>query len=125
RLVPERVDEVYARYGSEEGLVSRLIDRRVNELVRTVFGTFNAVEAIQTRASLNKQISDAVLAVIDAQIVVIESVQVEDIAFSEAYEQSVEARMMAEVEVERRSQELEQQRIQAQIVVTEAQGAAD
>lgn len=33
--------------------------------------------------------------------------------------------MMAEVEVQRRSQELEQQIIQAQIVVTEAQGAAD
>lgn len=33
--------------------------------------------------------------------------------------------MMAEVEVQRRSQELEQQRIQAQIVVTQAQGAAD
>ena len=38
-------------------------------------------------------------------MVEIESVQVEDIAFSTAYEQSVEARMMAEVEVQRRSQE--------------------
>lgn len=125
RLVPEMVDKVYAQYGSEDGLVSRLIDRRVNELARTVFGTFNAVEAIQLRGSLNQQISDAILGVIDSSIVVIESVQIEDIAFSTAYEQSVEARMMAEVEVQRRSQELEQQIIQAQIVVTEAQGAAD
>ncbi|HRN19599.1 MAG TPA: SPFH domain-containing protein [Trueperaceae bacterium] len=125
RLVPERVDEVYAQFGSEEGLVSRLIDRRVNELLRTVFGQFNAVEAIQQRSSLNQKVYDAVMAVIDPSIVVIESVQVEDIAFSSAYEQSVEARMMAEVEVQRRSQELEQQRIQAQIVVTQAQGAAD
>lgn len=125
RLVPEEVDEVYAQYGSEDGLVSRLIDRRINELARTVFGQFNAVEAIQQRGSLNKQISDALLSVIDPAIVVIESVQIEDIAFSSAYEQSVEARMMAEVEVQRRSQELEQQVIQAQIVVTQAQGAAD
>ena len=65
------------------------------------------------------------MAVIDPEIVAIESVQIEDIAFSTAYEQSVEARMMAEVEVQRRSQELEQQIIQAQIVVTQAQGAAD
>ncbi len=125
RLVPEKVDEVYAQFGSEEGLVSRLIDRRVNELVRTVFGQFNAVEAIQQRASFNQKVSDAIVAVIDPTIVVIESVQVEDVAFSAAYEQSVEARMMAEVEVQRRSQELEQQRIQAQIVVTQAQGNAD
>ncbi len=125
RLVPELVDEVYAQYGSEEGLVTRLIDRRVNELARTVFGQFNAVEAIQQRGSLNQQIFDAVIAAVDKPMVVIESVQIEDIAFSTAYEQSVEARMMAEVEVERRSQELEQQRIQAQIVVTQAQGDAD
>ncbi len=125
RLVPELVDEVYAQYGSEDGLVSRLIDRRVNELARTVFGQFNAVEAIQERSSLNRQIYDAIIAVVDKPMVVIESVQIEDIAFSSAYEQSVEARMMAEVEVERRSQELEQQRIQAQIVVTQAQGDAD
>ncbi len=125
RLVPEMVHEVYAQFGSEDGVVSRLIDRRVNELVRTVFGQFNAVEAIQQRSSLNQKVADAVMAVIDPSIVVIESVQVEDIAFSTAYEQSVEARMMAEVEVQRRTQELEQQRIQAQIVVTQAQGAAD
>lgn len=125
RLVPELVDEVYAQYGGEQGLVTRLIDRRVNELARTVFGQFNAVAAIQERASLNRQIQESVLAAVDRPMVVIESVQIEDIAFSEAYEQSVEARMMAEVEVERRGQELEQERIQAQIVVTQAQGDAD
>ncbi|HET8984224.1 MAG TPA: prohibitin family protein [Trueperaceae bacterium] len=125
RIVPEMVNEVYSQFGSEDGLVSRLIDRRVNELAKTVFGRFNAVEAIQMRGSLNQQVSDSIIAVIDQNVVVIESVQIEDIAFSSAYEQSVEARMMAEVEVQRRTQELEQQRIQAQIVVTQAQGAAD
>ncbi len=125
RLVPELVDEVYAQFGSEDGLVQRLIDRRVNELARTVFGQFNAVEAIQQRSSLNLQIYEEVIKAIDTPSVIIESVQVEDVAFSTAYEQSVEARMMAEVEVQRRSQELEQQRIQAQIVVTQAEGDAE
>ena len=125
RLVPELVDQVYSQYGSEEGVLTRLIDRRVNELARTVFGQFNAVEAIQERSRLNRQIYEAVLAAVDRPFVQIESVQVEDIAFSTAYEQSVEARMMAEVEVQRRTQELEQQRIQAQIVVTQAQADAD
>lgn len=125
RLAPELVDQIYATYGSEEGMVNRLIDRRVNELARTVFGQFNAVEAIQQRSSLNQQIFDEILRAIDDHAVIIESVQVEDVAFSVAYEQSVEARMMAEVEVQRRSQELEQELIQAQIVVTQAQARAD
>lgn len=126
RLAPDMVDNIYATFGSEDGMVNRLIDRRVNELARTVFGQFNAVEAIQQRGSLNQQIYDEVLRAIgDTPSVIIESVQVEDVAFSSAYEQSVEARMMAEVEVQRRSQELEQEMIQAQIVVTQAQGRAD
>ena len=69
RLVPELVDQVYAQYGSEEGLVTRLIDRRVNELARTVFGQVNAVEAIQERSRLNRQIFDAVLAAVDRPMV--------------------------------------------------------
>src|SRR5690606_27620654 len=88
RSAPDQAGEVYATYGSEEGLVSRLIDRRVSELAKTVFGRFNAVEAIQMRGSLNQQVSDAIINVIDQNVVVIESVQIEDIAFSTAYEQS-------------------------------------
>lgn len=126
RLVPEFVGEIYSQFGNEEALMSRMIDRRVLELTKTVFGQFNAPEAIQQRASLNQRISDAiVLSLGSIQGLVVESIQIEDIAFSSAYEQSVEARMMAEVEVQKRAQELEQQRIQAQIVVTQAQGAAD
>lgn len=124
RLVPEEVDEVYGQYGGEDGIVNRLVDRRVNELARTVFGQFNASEAIQQRALLNQQISSAIIAAVAGPIIV-ESVQVEDIAFSTVYEQSIEARMLAEVEVQKRTQELEQQRVQAQITVTQAQAAAD
>lgn len=125
RLVPEEVDEVYGQYGGEEGIVNRLVDRRVNELARTVFGQFNASEAIQQRALLNQQISTAIIAAVAGGPIIVESVQVEDIAFSTVYEQSIEARMLAEVEVQKRTQELEQQRVQAQITVTQAQASAD
>lgn len=124
RIVPEEVDDVYAQYGSEAGIISRLIDRRVNELAKTVFGQFNASEAIQERARLNRQVSEAIQAAVVGPII-IESIQIEDVAFSVTYEQSIEARMLAEVEVQRRTQELEQQRVQAQITVTVAQAEAD
>lgn len=124
RILPGEVDEVYAQYGSEEGLVTRLIDRRVNELAKTVFGQFNAGEAIQERGRLNQDVSQAITAALTGPLIV-ESVQVESVAFSEVYEQSIEARMLAEVEVQKRTQELDQQRVQAQITVTQAQAEAD
>lgn len=124
RILPGEVDDVYAQYGSAEGMVTRLIDRRVNEHAKTVFGLFNASEAIQERGRLNQQVSEAITNALTGPILV-ESVQVESVAFSEVYEASIEARMLAEVEVQKRTQELDQQRVQAQITVTVAQAEAD
>jgi regulator of protease activity HflC (stomatin/prohibitin superfamily) len=89
-----------------------------------VFGQFNASEAIQERAKLNAQIAAAIAESVSGPLL-IESIQIEDVAFSLTYEASIEARMLAEVEVQKRTQELEQQRVQAQITVTQAQAEAD
>lgn len=124
RLPPDQVEEIYAQYGGEDSLVARLIDRRVYELVKTVFGRFNASTAIQERQRLNAEIADAIQSAV-AGPVIIDGVQIEDISFSAVYEQSIEARMLAEVEVQKREQELAQQKVQAEITVTQAQAQAD
>lgn len=127
RILPGSVEQVIRQYGGEEGVVSRVIDRRVNELVKTVFGQFNAATAIQDRGRLNAEVGSAVQNAVnsDTSVVFVESVQIEDVAFSAIYEQSIEARMLAEVEVQKREQELAQQRVQAEITVTQAQAEAD
>lgn len=124
RLPPDQVQEIYTQYGGEEGLVSRLIDRRVFEQVKTVFGKFNASEAIQDRGRLNAEVAAAIQKSVGGPVIV-DSVQIEDISFSTVYEQSIEARMLAEVEVQKRTQELAQQKVQAEITVTQAQAQAD
>lgn len=52
--------------------------------------------------------------------VVIDGVQIENIDFSDAYEKSIEDRMKAEVAIATRKQNLETEKIQAQIAVTQA-----
>ena len=72
---------------------------------------------------------DAAKALTDAisydPIFAIEGVQIEDIAFSSEYIRSVEARMQAEVEVQRQQQTLAQEKIKAEIAVTQATGRAN
>lgn len=123
---PSRVAELYARYGSIENAVARLLDPKVYEQSKNVFGQFAAVTAIQERGRLNNDIENAVRAGIgkDAPIV-IETVQIENIDFSDAYEQSIEARMLAEVEVQKLKQNAEREKVQAQITVTQAGAKAD
>ncbi|SFT47562.1 prohibitin family protein [Mesorhizobium sp. YR577] len=124
RIPVDQVDTVYEKYGSEEGLLSRLVERKVFEETKTVFGRFNAVTAIQERGRLNQEIAEAIQRSV-AGPVVIDSVQIENIDFSDAYEQSIEQRMLAEVEVQRLRQNAEREKVQAEITVTQANAQAD
>lgn len=124
RLPTDQVAEIYTQYGGEDGVVSRLIDRRVFEQVKNVFGQFNAVTAIQERARLNAEVQTAIQTVVSGPVI-IESVQIENIDFSDAYESSIEQRMLAEVEVQKLKQNAEREKVQAEIVVTQAQAQAN
>ncbi len=124
RLTPGRVSRIHEDYGSEEGLVLRLIDRRVYEQVKNVFGQFNAVTAIQERARLNAETQEAIRKSVLGPVI-IDAVQIENIDFSDAYEQSIENRMLAEVEVQKLRQNAEREKVQAEITVTQANAKAE
>lgn len=124
RLPSDQVEAIYATYGGEEGIAARLLDRQVLEEVKNVFGQFNAVTAIQDRARLNAEVQSAVLAAVRGPII-IESVQIENIDFSDIYENSIEQRMLAEVEVQKVTQNAAREKVQAEISVIQAQAAAD
>jgi len=116
---------VYTQYGDLEGAVMRLIDPRLTAGVKTIFGQYDAVRAIQERAALNTDFDAAVTSAIDGGPINILSVQIENIDFSDAYEQSVEQRMLAQVEIQRREQNLRTTEVEAQIARTRAEGEAE
>jgi regulator of protease activity HflC (stomatin/prohibitin superfamily) len=115
---------LYMQYGDLDGAIRRLIDPRVISGVKTIFGQYDAARAIQERAALNIDFGEAVTSAITGPINVI-SVQIENIDFSEAYEQSVEQRMLAQVEIQRREQNLRTTEVEAQIARTRAEGEAE
>lgn len=124
QLPADRVEEIYAQYGGEDGLVNRLVDRQVNEAIRTVFGRFNAAEAVQQRERLAMEFRIAVQAAVQGPVNIV-STQIENIDFSDAYEESIEQRMLAEVEVQRIQQNAEREKVQAEIRVIQAQAEAE
>lgn len=124
RIPPDQVSEVYANYGGIDGLLNRVLYPQVREETKTVFGRFNAVTAIQERGRLNIEVGEAIQQSVVGPIIV-EGVQIEDITFSDAYEASIEQRMLAEVEVQKIRQNAEREKVQAEIVVTQAKAQAD
>ncbi|MCB1475742.1 MAG: prohibitin family protein [Rhodobiaceae bacterium] len=124
RLLPDKVAEIYAEYGGEDGIVSRLLDRQVPTQVKNVFGQYNAITAVQERARFNTDVSAALQTAVDGPIIVL-GVQIENIDYSAAYETSVEQRMLAEVEVQKLRQNAEREKVQAEITVTQAKARAE
>lgn len=124
RVAPEKVAELYSAYGSVEGALARVIRPNVNQHAKIVFGGYTAVSAIQDRGKLNAEIEDAIRRGSTGPVQV-ESVQVENIDFSKAYEQSIEQRMLAEVEVQRLRQNADREKVQAEITVTQAMARAN
>jgi regulator of protease activity HflC (stomatin/prohibitin superfamily) len=125
RLASDKVEQIYSEFGGQDGIVSRLLDRQVPEEVKNVFGKFNAVTAIQERARLGMEIQEAIQKAATNSMMIVESVQVENIDFSDAYEKSIEQRMLAEVEVQKVQQNAEREKVQAEILVIQAKAEAD
>lgn len=124
RLPADQVEQIYSEYGGEEGVLTRLLDRQVYNEVKNVFGKYNAVTAINDRGRLVADVQSALQTIVKGPII-IESVQIENIDFSNVYEDSIEARMLAEVEVQKVMQNAEREKIQAEIAVIQAQAQAD
>jgi regulator of protease activity HflC (stomatin/prohibitin superfamily) len=117
--------ELYTQYGDLDTAVRRLIDPRLTAGVKSIFGQYDAVRAIQERAALNIDFGMAVTSAIDGGPINIISLQIENIDFSDAYEQSVEQRMLAQVEIQKREQNLRTTEVEAQIARTKAEGEAE
>ena len=124
RLSADKVAEIYTQFGSEDGVVERLIAPRVQEELKTIFGGFNAERAIRERSDLNSQVQSAIAEAVKCPVT-IEGVQIENIDFSDAFEQAVEQRAQAEVEVAKFRQNDEREKVTAEITVTQANAAAD
>jgi regulator of protease activity HflC (stomatin/prohibitin superfamily) len=123
---PEKVADLYAKFGRLDAAVNQVVSPVVNQQVKVVFGRYTAVKAIQERGALNGAIKDAITDTLKYDpMIIIESVQLENIEFSQNYLHSIEQRMLAEVEVQKLQQNAEREKVQAQITVTQATAKAN
>jgi regulator of protease activity HflC (stomatin/prohibitin superfamily) len=121
---PGEVQSIYEQYRDLQSLASRLVQPRVLEVTKTIFGGFTAQSAIQDRGKLNADVQAGIQEAVRGPVT-IDGVQITNIDFSDSYEDAVEARMKAQVEVEKSRQKVFNEQQLAQITVTQAQAAAD
>jgi len=123
-IPPSAVAEVVTEFGNEQQMVDRLVTPRVHSEFKVVFGQFTAVTAIQERGKLTAEATATLQHAVKGPVRIV-GLQIENIDFSDAYEKSIEQRMLAEVEVQKLRQNAEREKVQAEITVTVARANAD
>lgn len=118
------IADIFTTYGSRDRLYRAVVLPKAVEAVKNVFGTYDAVTVIQQRAKFNTDVSANLKSLLQGYPVEINGVQVQDISFSDAYENAVEARMMAQVEVQKKEQEKQTTQITADMAVINAESRA-
>lgn len=122
-LPAAEVQKMYTSFSTLDGFQERIIDRQVPTQVENVFGQYTAISSVQNRVQFIADLNTAIKKSIPGPVI-IESIQIENIDFSKAYEKSVEDRMRAEVDVETQKQNLEKEKVSADIKVTQAEAEA-
>lgn len=119
------VSSIYENYGTRQTMVGTLMSPKIFDAVKNVFGTYTAVRAIQDRTQMGRDVEASIRDAVADPRLIITSVQIKNVDFSDAYEQSVEQRMLAEVEVQKIRQNAEREKVQAEILVIQANAKAD
>lgn len=99
-----KVDEsqmikLYSQYGSLQSLSNRAISPRVLDGTKNIFGQYTAQSAIQERQKLVSGVFEELRELLEKEPMILISVQIEELAFSDVYEKSVEQKQLAEVMV--------------------------
>lgn len=125
RIPVDKVTEVYSRFQGEEGLVTTILDPKTLKAVKDEFGKTTAVKAIQNREVLTATVLATLQKLVAGEPIIITAVQLDNIDYSQEFENAVAAQVQAEVEVRTFKQHAEKEKITAEITVTKATAVAD
>ncbi|MEG1348053.1 MAG: prohibitin family protein [Hafnia sp.] len=99
--VPESdITSVYSQYTSIDGVENRLLARQVPTQIEIVFGRYTAERVINERGGFGIEIEKAIRESVKGPVV-IDSVQIENIDFTPAYEKSISDLLNQRNETER------------------------
>jgi regulator of protease activity HflC (stomatin/prohibitin superfamily) len=115
--------DLFQRVGTD--FASKVIDPAFNDFIKTVVPDYSVNDILAKRDEI-RSLAKAQLAENLAQYhIKVDDIYISNIAFSDAFQQAIEAKQVAQQQVQTEQQILEQKKIQAQQVVVAAQGQAD
>jgi regulator of protease activity HflC (stomatin/prohibitin superfamily) len=122
RIDDQRADEIYQGVGLE--FAERVLSPAFNDAIKEVVPQFSVTEILVQRDEIRTRTKTKLSETLGRYGIVVEDVYLSNISFSAEYTQAIEQKQVAQQNVEREFQILEQKRRQAEQVEVEALGQA-
>jgi regulator of protease activity HflC (stomatin/prohibitin superfamily) len=115
--------DLYQRVGTD--FASKVIDPAFNDFIKQVVPEYPVAEILAKRDEIRTRAKQQLADNLSQYHIIVDDIYIANIAFSDAFQQAIEQKQVAQQQVQTEQQILEQKRIQAQQQVVAAQGAAD
>jgi regulator of protease activity HflC (stomatin/prohibitin superfamily) len=115
--------DLYQRVGTD--FASKVIDPAFNDFIKTVVPAYKVDQILGARDEIRSKAKDALAANLSQYHIIVDDIYIANISFSDEFQRAIEAKQVAQQQVQTETQILAQKRIQAEQAVAQAQGQAD
>ena len=122
-LKPEKISDIYTKVGFD--LSDKIISPRIKEVVKAVTAKYNAEELIVKREDVKFNIQNQLKEQLSQYNLELEGVQITDFKFSKSFDDSIEAKQIAEQSALTAENNLRRIEIEAEQKVTMAKAEAE
>jgi regulator of protease activity HflC (stomatin/prohibitin superfamily) len=115
--------DLFQRVGTD--FAGKIIDPAFNDFIKTVVPDYSVNDILAKRDEIRSLAKTQLAANLSQYHIVVDDIYIANIAFSEGFQQAIEAKQVAQQQVQTEQQILAQKQIQAQQAVAQAKGEAD
>jgi regulator of protease activity HflC (stomatin/prohibitin superfamily) len=123
RLDPSKINDLYRTVGTD--WQSRIVDPAIQEVVKATTAQFTAEELITRRPEVSAAITQSLSDRLARNNILIQNVSITNFDFSKAFNDAIEAKQVAQQNVAKATQELEQAKVDVQKTIASAQAQAE
>jgi regulator of protease activity HflC (stomatin/prohibitin superfamily) len=115
--------DLFQRVGTD--FAAKIIDPAFNDFIKTVVPDYSVNDILAKRDEIRSLAKTQLANNLSQYHIIVDDIYIANIAFSDSFQQAIEAKQVAQQQVQTEQQILAQKQIQAQQVVAAAKGQAD
>lgn len=125
QITREGVMEVYRRFGDDDAIATNVVIPNIKEAIRSVTAKYKADELITKRAEVSSLIHEKLQNKLNEFGLLVSDTNIQDVSFSEWYNDSIEKKVKAEQDALAKKNELEKTKYEAEQQVVRAKAEAE